>query len=79
MKPDLAPDDPGFWTQDHLEFRFLPHPAAYLDQAQFILALDGRCFDSLGLWKQGDIATTATKITGNRFEVSLRIPFTNFN
>ncbi len=51
IKPDLTPDSPHFWTQDHVELRFQPQPLADLTQVQFILAASGRCFDNQGWWR----------------------------
>ena len=44
LKPDVAPEDARFWTQDHLELRLLLDPADPFAQAQFILTPGGRCF-----------------------------------
>lgn len=43
LRPELPPDDPRFWTQDHVEFRLLTRAGEHL---QVIAALDGRCWCS---------------------------------
>lgn len=59
VKSELAPDSPHFWTQDHIELRFLRDPARDLDQIQFIVAPDGRFWDNQGLWRQGAVTCVA--------------------
>lgn len=75
LRPDAAPDGADFWRQDHVELRLLPDPAAPLRQLQFIVAADGRTFDSAGLWRRpGTVCATGTS-SPDGWAVEARIPW----
>lgn len=69
-RPELAPDDPRFWMQDHIEFRLLPQPGKH---QQFIVSLAGRCWDNHGLWKRLDEVSCSGTLRGRSWEVQLHI------
>jgi len=76
LRPELSPDSPDFWRQDHIELRFLRDPNEPLQQTQFILAPDGRFWDNAGLWQEdtGGLVVKG-KCSGKEWNVSLRLPF----
>ena len=53
---EVAPSDPHFWMQDHIEFRLL---LGERRQAQWIVSPDGRAFSNLGA-----VAESATRARG---------------
>ncbi len=56
--PEVAPSSGDFWTQDHIEFRFLCGQGADMRQVQFILASSGRWWDNQGRWQREQAAVT---------------------
>jgi len=74
-KPELAPDSPRFWTQDHVELRFLLDPRHDLDQVQFIAVPGGRFWDNRGLWKQPGVVNCKDRRMAGGWAVRLGIPF----
>ncbi len=75
-RPELPPDSPEFWRQDHIEFRFLPDPTDPERQVQFIVAPDGRFWDNQGWWKTPEAHGIACRaeITAAGWTVVLRLP-----
>ncbi len=71
LLPDIAPDAPTFWRQDHIEFRLLRPDRA---QLQFIFTPHGRFFDSMGLFGQDSVQTTGQS-RADGWELTARIPF----
>jgi hypothetical protein len=69
-KPALAPDDPQFWTQDHVEWRLLRADGTHL---QLIAALDGRCWDSQGMWHDPAILTCRSHIAGTHWTLDVQV------
>lgn len=73
FSPDLTPDSPDFWRQDHIEFRLLPDPKRELEQIQFIISPSGKCFDNRGLWKEG-IPYAKGSLGADGWRVRLAVP-----
>ena len=76
LRPELPPDSPEFWRQEHIEFRFLPDPLDPERQVQFIIAPDGRCWDNQGLWPNALAHGVACegKVAAAGWAITLRIP-----
>jgi hypothetical protein len=70
LRPELQPDDPMFWTQDHIELRLLP---ASGEHVQIIIALNGRCWDNRGLYKQDDRLTCRGEVRDENWTLDLRL------
>ncbi len=63
IRPDVKPDSPRFWRQDHIEFRLGLKAADQYDQTQFIISAGGEVLDSKGVGKQpGALATSGPRL-----------------
>ncbi len=71
--PDFTVDSNKFWRNDHIEFRLMPDIAQTDSHLQFIISLDGRCWDNRGLYKEMGIVKCIGGIDGNRWQIDLRV------
>jgi hypothetical protein len=69
-KPELAADDPRFWTQDHVEWRVQLAAGAHL---QVILTPDGRCWDNRGAREIPGALLCRGSVDGDAWSVEARL------
>ena len=73
LDPDLPPDHPDFWRQEHIDLH-LVRPDG--EMRQFILTPDGRVMDSAGHWRERDRLKAHGTVHETAWDAELFIPWT---